>query len=110
MRGGEQKTQKRKYKPQVCNDQMTFQECELAVLRQAVDESEKNQGAKIATSPDVQKIIEILEEFLIRKRLICYGGTAINNILPKHAQFYDRDLEVPDYDFYSPHAMEDARE
>ena len=107
MRGG---TQKRKYAPPMCNDQMTFQECELAVLRQAVDESEKNQGAKIATSPDVQKIIEILEEFLVRKRLICYGGTAINNILPKQAQFYDRDLEVPDYDFFSPNAMEDARE
>ena len=113
MRGGNDKshaTQKQKYKPEVCNDKMTFQECELAVLRQAVDESEENQGAKIATSPDVQKIIEILENFLVRKRLICYGGTAINNILPKEAQFYNRDIEVPDYDFYSPNAMEDARE
>lgn len=112
MSGDPAKTRKRtrKYKPAVCNDQMTFQECELAVLRQAVDESEKKQGAKIATSPDVQKIVEILEDFLIKKRLICYGGTAINNILPKQSQFYDRDLEVPDYDFFSPRAMEDARE
>ena len=103
-------TKKRKYKPSICNDKMTFQECELAVLRQAVDESEKIQGAKIATSPDVQKIIQILENFLVRKKLICYGGTAINNILPKEAQFYNRDIEVPDYDFYSSRAMEDARE
>lgn len=109
MRGGNA-TRKRKYKPTVCNDNMTFHECELAVLRQAVDESEKQQGAKIATSPEVQRIIEILEDFLIKKRLICYGGTAINNILPKEAQFYDRDVEVPDYDFYSSRAMEDARE
>lgn len=109
MRGGES-TQKRKYAPDVCNDQMTFQECELAVLRQVVDESEKKQGARIATSPEVQKIVEILEDFLVHKKLICYGGTAINNILPKHAQFYDRNIEVPDYDFYSPNAMEDARE
>jgi len=100
----------RKYDPLVCNDKMTFQECELAVLRQAVDESEERKGAKIATSPDVQKIIQILEDFLIRKRLICYGGTAINNILPKQSQFYNRDIEVPDYDFYSSHAMEDAKE
>lgn len=99
-----------KYKPSICNDKMTFQECELAVLRQVVDESEKQQGAKIATSPDVQQIIQILEDFLIKKRLICYGGTAINNILPKEAQFYNRDIEVPDYDFYSDRAMEDARE
>jgi len=99
-----------KYKPTICNDRMTFQECELAVLRQAVDESEKSQGAKVANSPDVQKIIQILEDFLVRKKLICWGGTAINNILPKQAQFYNRDIEVPDYDFYSDHAMEDARE
>lgn len=112
MRGDKYRYRKKtpKYKPVVCNDRMTFQECELAVLRQAVDESEKLQGAKIANSPDVQKIIQILEDFLIKKKLICYGGTAINNILPKHAQFYNRDIEVPDYDFYSDHAMEDARE
>ena len=113
MRGGtkeNKKTRKRKYNPSACNDNMSFQECELAVLRQAVDKSEKQQGAKIATSPDVQQIIQILEDFLVRKKLICYGGTAINNILPKEAQFYDRNLEVPDYDFFSDHAMEDARE
>ena len=99
---------KKKYKPAVCNDNMTFQECELAVLRQAVDESETNQGAKIATSPEVVKIIEILEDFLFRKKLLCYGGTAINNILPKEAQFYDRSVEIPDYDFFSPNSLEDA--
>ena len=107
MRGG---TRKRKYNPSVCNDQMSFQDCELAVLRQAVDTSEERQGAQIATSPDVQRIIQILEDFLVRKKLICYGGTAINNILPKEAQFYDRDLEVPDYDFFSSRAMEDAKD
>jgi len=103
-------TRKNKYIPPVCNDKMTFQECELAVLRQAVDDSEKLQGAKIATSPDVQDIIQKLEDFLVRKKLICYGGTAINNILPKESQFYNLDIEVPDYDFYSSRAMEDARE
>jgi len=110
MRGRNESHKTRKYKPDACNDKMTFQECELAVLRQAVDESEKKQGAKIATSPEVQQIIQILEDFLVSKKLICYGGTAINNILPKEAQFYNRDIEVPDYDFYSSHAMQDARE
>lgn len=109
MRGGTNSNAK-KYNPAVCNDKMTFQECELAVLRQAVDESEKKQGAKVATSPDVQQIIQILEDFLVKKKLICYGGTAINNILPKEAQFYNRETEVPDYDFYSANAMDDARE
>jgi hypothetical protein len=93
-----------------CAENMTFEECELSILRQAVDENETLVGAKIANSEDVKKIIKILESFLIRKKRICYGGTAINNILPSFAQFYNRDIEIPDYDFFSDHALEDAKE
>jgi len=89
---------------------MTFQECELAILRHAVDENEATVGEKIANSEDVKTIIKILENFLVRKKCICYGGTAINNILPKYAQFYNRDIEIPDYDFFSNHALDDAKE
>ena len=93
-----------------CLDKMTFQECELAILREAVDESEKNQGRKVATNEDVKKIVSILEEFLQSRPLICYGGTAINNILPKSEQFYNREVEIPDYDFYSKNALDIAKE
>ena len=99
-----------KFNTELCNDKMTFQECELAVLRQAVDEAEELHAKSISNNEEVKKMIEILEDFLIRKKCICYGGTAINNILPKHAQFYDQELEIPDYDFYSPNAMDDAKE
>lgn len=99
-----------KYDNAICEDKMTFQECELAILRKAVDDSETKQGQLIATNEDVKKIIGILEEFLKLKRVICYGGTAINNILPKDDQFYDKELEVPDYDFYSNRALDDAVE
>ena len=68
---------------------MNFEECELAILRQAVDESETIQAKKTVMNDDVQKIIVILENFLQRKSLICYGGTAINNILPKYDQYYN---------------------
>ena len=37
-------------------------------------------------------------------------GTAINNILPVKDQFYDKELELPDYDFYSKNPVEDAKE
>jgi hypothetical protein len=104
------KTQKRKFTPEECTDQMTFQDCELAILRHAVDDNEKVLGNKLATSDAIRGMIKIVEEFLMRKKLICYGGTAINNILPKFAQFYDRDYEVPDYDFFSANAMDDAKE
>jgi hypothetical protein len=99
-----------KYEPSVCNNKMTFEECELAILRQAVDESEEIKGKKTAMNEDVKKIIDILERFLQEKPLICYGGTAINNILPKQSQFYNRELEIPDYDFYSKNALNDAIE
>lgn len=100
---------KRKFKNELCDNDMTFQDCELAILRHAVDESDKEKGKEIATSEDIQKILAILEEFLKTKELVCYGGTAINNILPQHAQFYNRDLEIPDYDFFSANALQDAK-
>ena len=83
-----------------CKD-ITFEECELTILRTAVDEAEQQQGAKSANSEEIKKMILIVESFIRRKKLICYGGTAINNILPKQSQFYDKDIEIPDYDFFS---------
>ena len=104
------KLRKQKYRPSECNNKMTFQDCELAILRQAVDTNEKLAGQKIASSDEIVKMIEIVEEFLKTKKLLCYGGTAINNILPKHAQFYNKEYEVPDYDFYSHDALKHAKE
>ena len=83
---------------------------ELEILRNAVDKADKLTAAKIANSPFIKKIIDIVESFLKEKRLICYGGTAINNILPKYDKFYDKQFEIPDYDFFSPNAFEDAKE
>ena len=58
----------------------------------------------------MKNIIDVLEKFIHDKKLVCYGGTAINNILPKEDQFYNRNIEIPDYDFFSPNAMNDAKE
>jgi Poly(A) polymerase catalytic subunit len=96
-------------KDKLC-DGLTFADCELAILRQAVDKAEEIQGKNTANSPEVKKIISIVENFLRSKKLICYGGTAINNILPKQDQFYNKDIEIPDYDFYSSSALNDAKE
>jgi hypothetical protein len=93
-----------------CDKKMTLQEKEIDILRQAVDVAEKRKGKETVSNPDVKKIINILEQFLKRKKLVCYGGTAINNILPIEDQFYDKDIEIPDYDFFSANAIEDAKE
>ena len=96
--------------PSSCDNKMSFEECELAVLRQAVDENEKLKGRSIVQSEEIQQILKIVEDFITNKKLVCYGGTAINNILPKYAQFYDKEVEIPDYDFFSNDAMNHAKE
>ena len=89
---------------------LSLQEKELSILRDAVDKSEKIAARKILQSPEVKRIIVIVENFIRAKKLICYGGTAINNILPTHQQFYNKNLEIPDYDFFSSNALNDAKE
>ena len=93
-----------------CNANMSFSDCELAILRQAVDKSDLIQKEKIANTAEIKHMTHVVESFIIRKENICYGGTAINNILPKRVQFYNRDVEVADYDFYSKTALDDAKE
>ena len=87
-----------------------FKERELEILRLAVDNAETRSGKQMISNPDVQDIINIVEDFLRKKKLVCYGGTAINNILPTQDQFYNKSVELPDYDFFSTKALEDAKE
>jgi hypothetical protein len=70
-----------------------------------------NMGNDYTNLPEeIKKMIVIVEDFIKVKNLICYGGTAINNILPLEDQFYDKDVEIPDYDFFTPDALSDAKE
>ena len=55
-------------------------------------------------------LLHVVEQFMKKNKRICYGGTAINSILPKEKQFYNYDVDIPDYDFFSPTALEDAKE
>jgi len=87
-----------------------FRERELEILRAAVDATEKDKAREVVNAPAVKQIIGIVEAYLKKKKLVCYGGTAINNILPADDQFYDKDLEIPDYDFFSPQALDDAKQ
>ncbi len=93
----------------VCKD-LTFNDCELAILRMAVDKAEEKMAKRVVNSDDIKRIIHIVENFIKMKNLICYGGTAINNILPEEDQFYNKELEVPDYDFFSINALDDAKD
>lgn len=86
-----------------------FVDMEMNILKRAVTAAETKRDIGILKSPDVRKIIRIIEKYLKEHKLVCYGGTAINNILPKKDQFYDMTREFPDYDFYSMDALTDAK-
>ena len=88
----------------------SFEEKELQILRKAIDNATSISGRKLAQSDTIKKIIEILENFLRTHKTLCYGGTAVNNILPEQYRFYNKNIEIPDYDFFSPYAMEYARD
>ena len=87
-------------------DYKSFEEKELTILRNAVDRANILSGKKLAQSDDVINIINILENFLRTHKILCYGGTAINNILPEQYKFYNRNIEIPDYDFFTYYPIE----
>jgi len=88
----------------------TLDDLEQALVKQAVENITARVGAKKTNDPKMKDIIAIVERFIKKHELVCYGGTAINNILPEEAQFYDKKTEIPDYDFYSPKALEHAKD
>lgn len=79
-------------------------------LENTVKESQKRIDYTIAHDPDVLKAIDTVERFLRKQKRVCYGGQAINALLPKERQFYDSDYTVPDYDFFSPNPDADVDE
>ena len=50
-----------------CDKNMSFEDCELAILRSAVDKIEKQTGKKIE-NPEVKEIIKIVEDFLKKQK------------------------------------------
>lgn len=108
------KTRRRKHTnapPKICQkEKLDFEECEQAIMRAAVDEIDAfQQKNKVQNGPEIHKIMSIVEGFIRRKRLVLYGGQAINSILPRHAQFYGAS-DIPDYDFFTTNSPRDARE
>lgn len=63
-----------------------------------------------AHNPEIQFAIDIIANFLRKKGRVCYGGTAINAILPKPLRFYDPQKDLPDYDFFTPNPQKDIQE
>ena len=89
---------------------LTFKECETAILRMQVKAAQTKIAKRELSSDKMQNIIKIAEDFIKNNDVICYGGTAINNILPKKAQFYDRTVDMADYDFFTTDGLKCAKD
>ena len=83
---------------------------QLARLDEVATEGKKRIDYAVAHDPQVQKAIEVVERFLRKTKRVCYGGQAINSLLPKQHQFYDERYNIPDYDFFTPDVKGDVNQ
>lgn len=77
-------------------------------LEKIIDQLQAENDKAAASDPLVQASLEVVEDFLRHHPVLCYGGTAINNLLPPEARFYDPKVDIPDYDFFSRTPQEHA--
>lgn len=77
-------------------------------LEKIVEQLELENDKRTASNPLIKQSLEVVAEFLRHHPVMCYGGTAINNLLPREERFYDPETTVPDYDFYSRTPQEHA--
>lgn len=79
-------------------------------LHDAIDKATERGEYEIAHDEQLLKALSIVENFIKRKKRVCYGGTAMNALLPANKKFYNPDKDLPDYDFYTPEADDDVDE
>ena len=81
----------------------------MEVIEKVADQAMNEIDKQNASDPSIKQLLSIVHKFVSTNRLLCYGGTAINLLLPKQDQFYDPKYDIPDYDFFSEvpqaHAM-----
>lgn len=77
-------------------------------LEKVVDTLSLMNDKEAASNPIVRQSLGIVHEFLKSHPVLCYGGTAVNNLLPPEDRFYDPETTIPDYDFYSRTPQEHA--
>tara|TARA_B100001093_G_scaffold422034_1_gene414499 strand:- start:874 stop:2199 length:1326 start_codon:yes stop_codon:yes gene_type:complete len=82
---------------------------DITYLKESIKENEIQQKKDKKQNYLSDSLLQVVEAFMKKHKRICYGGTAINSILPKEKQFYNYDIDIPDYDFFSPTALEDAK-
>lgn len=79
-------------------------------LSDAADEAGELRDIEFVQSSELREAMNIVEEFLRKRKRVCYGGMAINAHLPASQRFYDLHKTLPDYDFFTPDPEADTEE
>jgi hypothetical protein len=79
-------------------------------LGAAIDKATERTKYESAHNPELLKAMKVVEVFLRAKKRVCYGGTAMNAILPPAKRFYNPELDLPDYDFFTPEVDDDIED
>lgn len=80
---------------------------QFKLIKAAAEEASDINEVEAAKDPAILYALEIVRNFIEKKKRVCYGGTAINALLPKSLKFYDPDKDLPDYDFFTPNPDKD---
>ena len=78
-------------------------------LKGAIDIAQERLEYETAHNTDLLKALSIVKKFIKDYKRVCYGGTAMNAILPPSKRFYNPELDLPDYDFYTPDVDGDVK-
>ena len=79
-------------------------------LDKAIEDAQEILDYESAHNPEVLQALNIVHSFISKKKRVCYGGTAMNELLPTKYKFYDPQYDLPDYDFLTPDANGDVQE
>lgn len=79
-------------------------------LEKAINSAQEILDYESAHNTELLQALDIVKNFIQEKRRVCYGGTAMNALLPKKHKFYSPDYDLPDYDFLTPDANSDVKE
>jgi hypothetical protein len=79
-------------------------------LKAAIDVATEKQKYIAAHDIEMKRALEVVQGFIKKKKRVCYGGTAMNMILPEKKRFYNSEYDLPDYDFFTPSMDKDIEQ
>jgi len=82
----------------------------FSILQRAVESAADERDESLVHDSSLRRALGIVEDFLRKKKRVCYGGMAINAHLPAKLKFYDFTKVLPDYDFFTPEPEEDIKD